>query len=68
MHFILLAESCHATNAFLEFNFTCNLSVSMLTTIIEPPRAHDIVGRDGNKVRGMRSNFSRMLLHQFHFA
>jgi len=24
--------------------------------------------RDGNKVRGMRSNFSRMLLYKFHFA
>jgi len=24
--------------------------------------------RDGNKVRRMRSNFSRMLLHKFHFA
>jgi len=27
-----------------------------------------IMGRDGNKVREMRSNFLRMLLHKFPFA
>jgi len=27
-----------------------------------------LISRDGNKVRGMRSNFSRMLLHKFIFA